>query len=259
MTSRPYSRVYWSVVDDPMFEVIYDDDAAFATWLRLLLLADGTYPAPAPIPGTTRRKPLDKLVEAGLVELMPGRRYRVRGLTAERERRSQTASASARLRWDTPRRDGGKPASRGTRFKVLQRDDYTCRYCGGKPPAVVLDVDHIVPVRDGGTDDLDNLVAACVDCNVGKSGHPLEKRADTTPNARALLDETRLDKKETSRGPDAKASNATFMGWRPADPADVQRQDQEAWTKCADCGVIGRKHPASGDHLFKAEKLRAVK
>ena len=240
MSTRPYSLVYWSVVDDPMFEGIYDDDAAFATWLRLLLLADGTYPAPAPIPSTTRNKPLARLVEAGLVELMPGRRYRVRGLSAERERRSQTASASARLRWDTPRREGGKPASRGTRFKVLQRDEFTCRYCGGKPPAVVLDVDHIVPVRDGGTDDLDNLVTACVDCNTGKSGHPM--RADTPPNARAstrgMLDEKRQDEKKTSRTNDANASNGTgsFMAFRPK--SGSHEGQHEGCSVCAPLRVV---------------------
>jgi 5-methylcytosine-specific restriction endonuclease McrA len=193
---RPYSRVYWSIVDDPDFDGIYGDNSALATWLRLLIVADGTWPATAPLPRSVREAPLRKLVNKGLIALLPGDRYRVKGLDAERERRSSSASASATLRWQTPRREGGKPASRGTRFKVLERDNFTCRYCGGKSPDVVLDVDHIVPVRDGGTDDLDNLVSACVDCNTGKSGHPL--RADTTTDARAsghrVLDETRLDK-----------------------------------------------------------------
>ena len=30
-------------------------------------------------------------------------------------------------------------------------------------------VDHIVPVSKGGTNDLDNLVTACEQCNLGKS------------------------------------------------------------------------------------------
>lgn len=60
------------------------------------------------------------------------------------------------------------PISAATRFKVLSRDAYTCRYCGRRPPTVVLELDHILAVVDGGTDDLDNLVTACSECNTGK-------------------------------------------------------------------------------------------
>jgi hypothetical protein len=50
---------------------------------------------------------------------------------------------------------------------------------------------------------------------------------------------------------------APFMGFRPkASSEDVRRQDEEAWSKCAQCGVVGRKHPASGDHPFRP--LRSV-
>lgn len=59
--------------------------------------------------------------------------------------------------------------SKRTRFEVLRRDNHTCRYCGGTAPDVVLTVDHVTPVALGGTDDPSNLVAACKDCNAGKS------------------------------------------------------------------------------------------
>lgn len=58
--------------------------------------------------------------------------------------------------------------SKRTRFQVLRRDGYTCRYCGRKPPEVTLEVDHVHPVAAGGTDHPSNLVAACKDCNRGK-------------------------------------------------------------------------------------------
>lgn len=54
------------------------------------------------------------------------------------------------------------------RFEVFKRDNFTCRYCGRKTPEVVLEVDHVVPVAEGGTDDMDNLVTACWECNRGK-------------------------------------------------------------------------------------------
>lgn len=60
--------------------------------------------------------------------------------------------------------------SRSLRFKILMRDRFTCRYCGRSAPAVVLQVDHVHPVSRGGTDDPKNLVAACIECNVSKSG-----------------------------------------------------------------------------------------
>lgn len=62
-----------------------------------------------------------------------------------------------------------------TRFEVLRRDNFSCRYCGAKAPFVELHVDHVIPRRHGGTDDPWNLTAACVECNLGKTdGTPTE-------------------------------------------------------------------------------------
>lgn len=62
--------------------------------------------------------------------------------------------------------------SKRLRFEVLRRDDHTCQYCGEKAPHVTLHVDHVVPVTLGGSDKPDNLVAACKDCNLGKTSVP---------------------------------------------------------------------------------------
>jgi hypothetical protein len=83
----PYSRVYWSIVDDPKFAGVYDNDRLLATWLRLLILADQSYPASPAIPLGTNVKSLDKLVEVGLVDRGTGFRFRVHGLDKERARR----------------------------------------------------------------------------------------------------------------------------------------------------------------------------
>lgn len=72
--------------------------------------------------------------------------------------------------------------SKRTRYEVLRRDNHTCRYCGGQAPDVKLTVDHVTPVALGGTDNPDNLVAACQDCNAGK--------ASTSPSA-ALIDDVK--------------------------------------------------------------------
>lgn len=63
--------------------------------------------------------------------------------------------------------------SKRLRYEILRRDNHTCRYCGGVAPDVTLTVDHVVPTALGGSDDPSNLVAACKDCNAGKtSNHP---------------------------------------------------------------------------------------
>jgi len=52
------------------------------------------------------------------------------------------------------------------RLEVLQRDQYTCSYCGGE----ANEVDHIHPRSKGGSDEPENLAAACRRCNNAKSG-----------------------------------------------------------------------------------------
>jgi hypothetical protein len=66
-----------------------------------------------------------------------------------------------------------KQVSTRTRFEVFKRDKFTCQYCGRTPPTVILHVDHIVAVANGGTGDPLNLITACADCNLGKAAVPL--------------------------------------------------------------------------------------
>lgn len=63
--------------------------------------------------------------------------------------------------------------SKKKRFEVLKRDGFTCAYCGRTPPTVILEVDHIEPVSKGGSNDQDNLITSCFDCNRGKTNIPL--------------------------------------------------------------------------------------
>lgn len=57
--------------------------------------------------------------------------------------------------------------SKRLRYEVMRRDNFACRYC--RRTDQPLTVDHVVPIALGGSDEPDNLVAACVDCNAGKS------------------------------------------------------------------------------------------
>lgn len=67
-----------------------------------------------------------------------------------------------------------KPLSKKIRFEVFKRDSFKCQYCGKGAPDVVLHVDHIKPVAEGGTNDMTNLITACFDCNMGKKHRLLD-------------------------------------------------------------------------------------
>jgi len=58
------------------------------------------------------------------------------------------------------------PKIKLSRQSLMERDNYTCQYCGKQSKH--LTVDHIVPRERGGRHRWSNLVACCVDCNVRK-------------------------------------------------------------------------------------------
>jgi HNH endonuclease/Homing endonuclease associated repeat len=64
------------------------------------------------------------------------------------------------------RSEGRRTLSVRTRFFVFKRDHYRCRIC--RRSGIELEVDHKVPVAQGGSDALDNLQTLCFDCNRGK-------------------------------------------------------------------------------------------
>jgi 5-methylcytosine-specific restriction endonuclease McrA len=53
-----------------------------------------------------------------------------------------------------------------TRRNLLQRDNHTCQYCSYSGDGLTLD--HVVPRSRGGGDTWENMVTACVRCNVKK-------------------------------------------------------------------------------------------
>ncbi|MDJ0797377.1 MAG: HNH endonuclease [Calothrix sp. MO_167.B12] len=62
-----------------------------------------------------------------------------------------------------------------TRRNILHRDGHTCQYCGYTGDELTLD--HVVPRSRGGGDSWDNMVTACVRCNVKKGSRtPQEAR-----------------------------------------------------------------------------------
>lgn len=61
-----------------------------------------------------------------------------------------------------------KPIKRELRLAVYKRDNFTCQYCGFHASEQELQIDHIIPVSRGGTNDIDNLVTSCARCNKKK-------------------------------------------------------------------------------------------
>lgn len=82
-----------------------------------------------------------------------------------------------------------KPISKALRFTIFSRDRYTCRYCGGQPGDVVLTIDHVIPVAQGGTNDPENLATACQDCNGGKGARTPTRSAPTEADRLRLAQE----------------------------------------------------------------------
>lgn len=65
-----------------------------------------------------------------------------------------------------------KAVSPSKRWKILAAFGYQCQYCGIHPTpeyTPVFQIEHIIPLVMGGTDDDTNLTLACRDCNLGKS------------------------------------------------------------------------------------------
>jgi 5-methylcytosine-specific restriction endonuclease McrA len=57
--------------------------------------------------------------------------------------------------------------ARATRRHVVRRDQYRCTICGATQD---LEVHHIVPRAEGGTNDPDNLVTVCMPCHLQLHG-----------------------------------------------------------------------------------------
>lgn len=56
------------------------------------------------------------------------------------------------------------------RRNLYARDQNRCQYCGKRFATAELSVDHVVPRSQGGLTTWDNVVCACLRCNVRKGG-----------------------------------------------------------------------------------------
>ena len=64
------------------------------------------------------------------------------------------------------------------RDRVLSRDAGLCQVCKlARLIRPAYEVDHITELADGGTDELDNLQAICLECHRAKSRQAIQDRA----------------------------------------------------------------------------------
>jgi len=72
-----------------------------------------------------------------------------------------------------------KIITKQTRQLVFEKTNHCCFYCGRQLAKLGRDatIDHLKHVYRGGTDDIDNLVAACRSCNSARGGMTPEEFA----------------------------------------------------------------------------------
>jgi len=56
--------------------------------------------------------------------------------------------------------------ARENRTRVFERDGYICHYCQKQLTRFTATLRHAKPVVEGGDDSVENLLTACVDCNM---------------------------------------------------------------------------------------------
>ncbi len=72
---------------------------------------------------------------------------------------------------------GPRQGLRFNRRNIFARDENVCQYCGRHFPTSELSLDHVGPRSRGGDTSWENIVCACVACNVRKGGRtPQEAR-----------------------------------------------------------------------------------
>ena len=92
------------------------------------------------------------------------------------------------------------------RRNIFARDNNQCQYCGKKFPTQELSLDHIVPRSQGGENSWENIVCACVGCNVLKGGR--------TPRQANMHLIRKPEKPKRSPTLSIKLANRKYQSWR---------------------------------------------
>jgi 5-methylcytosine-specific restriction endonuclease McrA len=92
------------------------------------------------------------------------------------------------------------------RRNIFARDNNQCQYCGKKFPTSELSLDHVSPRSQGGVASWENIVCACVACNVKKGGR--------TPKEAHMHLIRRPEKPKRSPMLNLKLTHTKYQSWR---------------------------------------------
>lgn len=92
------------------------------------------------------------------------------------------------------------------RRNIFARDNNQCQYCGRKFVLSELSLDHVMPRSQGGATTWENIVCACVDCNVRKGGR--------TPRQANLTLIRKPEKPKRSPVLNLKLSQKKYQSWQ---------------------------------------------
>ena len=105
------------------------------------------------------------------------------------------------------------PLTRQEGQKILERDEYCCKYCGlnGRASfenALVMRVDFVVPRAKKGKKDPSNLVACCTPCNTIKGTHVYKNFDEAKAYVLKQREELRKNWESKTARPMAKSASA---------------------------------------------------
>jgi 5-methylcytosine-specific restriction endonuclease McrA len=92
------------------------------------------------------------------------------------------------------------------RRNIFARDNNQCQFCGRKYPTSELSLDHVIPRSQGGHNTWDNIVCACVGCNVRKGGR--------TPKQAGMTLIRKPEKPKRSPLLNLKLTHRKYQSWR---------------------------------------------
>jgi len=92
------------------------------------------------------------------------------------------------------------------RRNIFARDNNQCQYCGKKFPTSELSLDHVTPRSQGGQTTWENVVCACVACNVRKGGR--------TPREAGMTLIRKPEKPKRSPMLNLKLTQGKYQSWK---------------------------------------------
>lgn len=99
-----------------------------------------------------------------------------------------------------------RPKVKFNRRNIFARDGNRCQYCGKRFATGELSLDHVKPRSQGGGASWENLVCACLTCNVRKGG-----RTPREANMKLIHEPVRP---KTSPALSVKLTNRKYQSWK---------------------------------------------